>query len=134
MFQSAENQPEKVLLDSPFTSFSPGGSKPGWTAAPELFEALTVRWPGQYWAHAKEVISLIEAVPLGQRCGPVRAYGRLAASFPGRRIQGGLRTSAAYPPKWILLFFSFLKPPGRPLKCFNLLTDVPRVYSHNHMK
>jgi hypothetical protein len=56
MFQSAENQPEKVLLDSPFTRFFPGGSKPGWTAVPELSEALTVRWSGQYWAHAKEVI------------------------------------------------------------------------------
>jgi hypothetical protein len=54
MFQPAENQPEKVLLDSPFTRFSPGGSKPGWTAAPELSEALTVRWTGQYSAWAKE--------------------------------------------------------------------------------
>jgi hypothetical protein len=85
---------------------------PLWTAAPELSEALTVRWPGQYSAWAKEVILFSTAVPNRQRCGPVRAYGRLAPSFPGRRIQSGLRTSAAHSPKWILPFFSFLKLPG----------------------
>ena len=69
---------------NPLLSLSspPGGSKPGWTAAPELSEAPTVRWSGQYSAWAKEVILFSTAVPLGQRCGPVRAYGRLAASFP----------------------------------------------------
>jgi Ca2+/Na+ antiporter len=50
------------------------------------------------------LISPIAAVPHGQSCGPVRAYGRLAPSFPGRRIQGGLRTTATKPPKRLLSF------------------------------
>jgi hypothetical protein len=95
----------------------PGGSKTPWTAAPELSEADSARWPGQYTAWAKEVIFLIAAVPHGQRCGPVRAYGRLAPSFPGRRIQDGLRTTATMPANGVMPFFSLLKLSGAPFFC-----------------
>ena len=89
-----------------------GGSKTLWTVAPELSEAPSARWPGQYSAFAKKVISLTEDLPYGQRCGPVRAYGRLAPSFPGRRIRGVLRTPATKLPNVVLPFFSHLKLSG----------------------
>ena len=89
-----------------------GGSKTLWTVAPELSEAPSARWPGQYSAFAKKVISLTEDLPYGQRCGPVRAYGRLAPSCPGRRIRGVLRTPATKLPNVVLPFFSHLKLSG----------------------
>ena len=61
-----------------------GGRRAGLPAGPKLSEALSARWPGQYAACTKEVIFLIAALPLVQRCRPVRAYGRLAPSFSGR--------------------------------------------------
>jgi hypothetical protein len=87
-FQSAEGAQKMVFQPGAHLYSPPGGSKTPWTVAPELFEAVSDRWPGQYTACAKEVIFLIEAVPHGQRCGPVRAYGRLAPSFAGRRSRG----------------------------------------------
>ena len=111
-FQSAEGAQKMVFQPGVHLSPPPGGSKTPWTAAPELSEAVSARWPGQYSAYAKGTISLIAAVPHGQRCGPVRAYGRLAPSFPGRRIQGVLRTTAPRHPLSILLCFSHLKSPG----------------------
>ena len=87
-----------------YSNSPPGGSKPPWTAAPELSEAPSARWPGQYSAYAKGTISIIEAGPHRQSCCPVRAYGRLAPSFPERRIQGALRTTATKPPKRLLSF------------------------------
>ena len=111
-FQSAEGGQKMVFQPGVHLSSPPGGSKAPWTAAPELSEAPSARWPGQYTAWAKEVIFLIAAVPHGQRCGPVRAYGRLAPSFPGRRIQGALRTTATTAAKSVLSFFSHLKLSG----------------------
>ena len=113
----------------------PGGSKTPWTAAPELSEAVSARWPGQYSACAKEVIFLIEAMPHGQRCGPVRAYGRLAPSFPGRRIQEGLRTTATKIPSGILPCFRHLKPPERATAGMAGLADAgtpPSGHSPDH--
>jgi hypothetical protein len=111
-FQSAERAQKMGLQPGAHLYSPPGGSKTPWTGAPELSEAVSDRWPGQYSAYAKGLVSHIAAVPHGQCCGPVRAYGRLAPSFPGRRIQDGLRTTATMPAKSVLPFFSHMKPPG----------------------
>jgi hypothetical protein len=111
-----------VFQSGAHLSSPPAGSKTPWTAAPELSEAPSACWPGQYTAWVKEVIFLIEAVPDRQSCGPVRAYGRVAPSFPGRRIQGALRTTATKIPSGILPCFSHLKPSGAP---------DPRRFAHD---
>ena len=47
-FQSAEGAQKMVFQPGVHLSSPPGGSKTPWTGAPELSEAVSDRWPGQY--------------------------------------------------------------------------------------